>query len=143
MLSFHAGLGLLSTKIIAGTVSGTNVAGNRLSNAPSMTFNLGVDLTLFDGGAGKLSLHPEMSYQSSQFFEVVNVPRLRQDGYALLGGHIDWESADGRFNASIWGKNLANKFYVTSSVDLLAGWGFDYNHIGAPRTYGITLGVKY
>lgn len=44
---------------------------------------------------------------------------------------------------SIWGKNLANKFYVTSSVDLLAGWGFDYNHIGAPRTYGITLGVKY
>ena len=60
-----------------------------------------------------------------------------------MGGHIDWESADGRFNASVWGKNLGNKFYFTSRVDLLAGFGFDYNHIGNPRTYGVTVGAKF
>ncbi len=141
--SFHAGLGLLSTKIRSGNVSGTNVAGNRLSNAPSMSFNFGADLTLIDSDAGKLSLHPEMVYQSRQFFEVINVPRLQQGGYALLGGHIDYETADGRWTASLWAKNLANKQYFTSRVDLLAGWGFDYNHIGAPRTYGVTVGVKF
>jgi iron complex outermembrane receptor protein len=84
-----------------------------------------------------------MSYFSSQFFEVVNVPRLQQRGYALLSGHIDWQSADGRFSASIWGKNLTNKFYYTSRVDLLGGFGFDYNHIGTPRTYGVTVGVNF
>ena len=73
----------------------------------------------------------------------MNIPRLRQPSYAIMGGHIDWESADGRFNASVWGKNLGNKFYFTSRVDLLAGFGFDYNHIGNPRTYGVTVGAKF
>ncbi|WP_321175142.1 TonB-dependent receptor [Qipengyuania flava] len=143
MLSFRAGIGVLSTKIKRGSVNGIDVAGNKLSNAPGFTANIGVDLTLMDSDAGKISLHPELAYQSSQFFEVINVPRLQQGGYALVNGRIDWESADGRFNASIWGKNLANKFYFSSSVDLLSGFGFDYNHIGGPRTYGVTLGVAF
>ncbi|HQS71377.1 MAG TPA: TonB-dependent receptor, partial [Novosphingobium sp.] len=142
-LTIHSGLGLLSTKIQRGTVSGVNVAGNRLSNAPSLTFNTTVDLTLFDSDMGKLSLHPDIAYQSSQFFEVLNVPRLEQSAYAIVGGHIDWESADGRFNASVWGKNLTDKFFFTSRVDLLAGFGFDYNHIGNPRMYGVSVGVKF
>lgn len=43
----------------------------------------------------------------------------------------------------MWGKNLTDKFYFTSRVDLLAGFGFDYNHIGNPRTYGVTVGAKF
>lgn len=74
---------------------------------------------------------------------MINISRLKQKSYALLSGNIGWTSANGRFNASVWGKNLTNKFYFTSRVDLLAGFGFDYNHIGGPRTYGVTLGVKY
>lgn len=142
-LTIHSGMGILATKIQQGIVSGNNVSGNRLSNAPSLTFNTTVDLTLVDGDMGKLSIHPDISYQTSQFFEVLNIPRLRQTSYAIVGGHIDWESANGRFNASIWGKNLSDKFYFTSRVDLLAGFGFDYNHIGNPRTYGITVGAKF
>ncbi len=142
-LTLRAGVGLLDTKIQQGIVSGVNVAGNELSNAPSLTFNGGVDATVMDGGAGKLSLHGDLAYSSSQYFEVLNISRLQQKSYALLSGHIDWESSNGRWNASIWGKNLTNKFYFTSRVDLLAGFGFDYNHISAPRSYGITVGVKY
>lgn len=139
----RAGVGLLSTEIVRGTVSGNNVAGNRLSNAPALSFNMGLDLTLFNGNAGTLSLHPEVAYQSNQFFEVLNVPRLRQGGYALLAGHIDWESADKRWTLSIWGKNLTDRQYFTSRVDLLAGFGFDYNHVGTPRTYGISVGINF
>jgi iron complex outermembrane recepter protein len=142
-LTLHSGMGVLATKIQRGSVSGVDVSGNRLSNAPTFTFNATIDLTLVDGDMGKLSVHPDVAYQSSQFFEVLNIPRLRQTSYALVGGHIDWESADGRFNASVWGKNLSNKFYFTSRLDLLAGFGFDYNHIGNPRTYGVTVGAKF
>lgn len=142
-LTLHSGMGVLATRIQRGSVSGVNAAGNRLSNAPTFTFNATIDLTLIDGDMGRVSVHPDVSYQSSQFFEVLNVPRLRQTSYALVGGHIDWESADGRFNASVWGKNLTDKFYFTLRVDLLAGFGFDYNHIGNPRTYGVTVGAKF
>lgn len=140
-LSVRAGLGLLNAKIKKGILSGVDVKGNRLSNAPSVSANAGVDITLMDDDAGKLSLHPDISYVSSQYFEVFNVPRLRQSAYALFGGHIDFER--GPFSVSIWGKNLTNKFYVTSRVDLTGGFGFDYNHVGAPRTYGATIGYKF
>ena len=96
-----------------------------------------------DGNSGKLSFHGDLSYAGAQFFEVLNIPRLEQGAYALLSGHIDWESSNGRWNASVWGKNLTNKFYFTSRVDLLAGFGFDYNHISAPRTFGVTVGTKF
>ncbi|PQM27253.1 TonB-dependent receptor [Sphingopyxis lindanitolerans] len=143
MVTLRGGLGLLDTKIKRGTVSGVDVSGNRLSNAPKLTFTGGFDATVIDGGSGKVSLHGDINYSSNQYFEVLNIPRLRQKSYVLLSGHIDWESADGRWTASVWGKNLANKFYFTSRVDLLSGFGFDYNHVGTPRTYGVTVGAKF
>ena len=100
------------------------------------------DITLARGSFGTISLHPALSYQSSQYFEVINEPILQQKGYALLDAHLDYESADGHVTASAWVKNAAQQFYFTSRVDLLAGFGFIYNHIGNPRTYGITLGYK-
>lgn len=142
-LTMRAGMGLLSARIRQGTVSGVDVSDNRLSNAPTLTFNGGIDWTVAEGGFGRFSVHPEMAYQSSQYFEVLNIARLRQKGYALLSGHIDWESADERFNVSFWARNLTQKFYFTSRVDLLAGFGLDYNHIGNPRTYGVTVGAKF
>ena len=140
--TLHAGLGLLSTKIKDGIVSGVNVAGNRLSNAPSLTFNASFDWTVAEGGFGSFSVHPEVAYQSSQFFENINIPRLRQTSYALFGGHVDWNSSDGRYSLSAWARNLGNKFYFTSRIDL-TGFGLDYNHIGNPRMYGVTAGVKF
>jgi iron complex outermembrane recepter protein len=142
-VTLRAGLGVLDTEIRQGIVSGVDVKGNNLSNAPKLTFSGGIDADVMDSAAGKLSLHVDLSHAGSQFFEVLNVPRLEQSAYSLLSAHIDWESADGRWNASVWGKNLGDKFYHTSRVDLLAGFGFDYNHIGTPRTFGITFGTKF
>lgn len=142
-ITLRGSLGFLNAKIQSGVVSGNNVAGNKLTNAPSVTANAGFDATLYEGSAGKFSATADLAYTSSQFFDVVNTARLRQSGYALLSGHLAWSSDDERFNMSIWGKNLTNKFYFTSRVDLLAGFGFDYNHLAAPRTYGITVGTKF
>lgn len=142
-LTFRGGLGLLDTKIEKGIVSGVDVSGNELANAPAATLSTGVDATVMDGDKGKLSLHGDLSYSSSQFFEVLNISRLKQDGYALVSAHIDWESSDGRWNASVWGKNLTDEFYFASRIDLLTGFGLDYNHVGAPRTYGVTVGYAF
>ena len=137
----HAGLGLLSSRIQEGTLSGANLKGNKLSNAPSLSFNGSVDITILDNDSGKFSVHPEMSYVSSQYFEVLNKPFIKQRGYVLLGGHIDYEA--GPFTASVWGKNLSNKYYATSRIDTLDGFGLIYNHVGAPRSYGVTIGYKF
>ena len=120
---------------------GADLKGNKLSNAPSMTLSAGADFTAFDNGTNRLSFHPEVSYASSQYFEVLNTPYLKQKGYALLSGHIDFEH--GPFTASIWGKNLTDKFYFTSRLDSVSGFGFIYNHVGTPRTYGGSITYKF
>ncbi|MBN8838675.1 MAG: TonB-dependent receptor [Sphingomonadales bacterium] len=140
-ISLRAGMGLLSSKIIKGVLSGIDLHGNKLANAPSLTLNGGLDAMVFDDGATKFSIHPDVSYVSSQYFEVFNEPQLKQSGYAVLGGHIDFEH--GPYSISLWAKNLANKFYFTSRIDLMGGFNFNYNHLGAPRTYGISAGFKF
>ncbi len=142
-ITLRGSIGVLDAQIERGTVSGANVAGNDLTNAPALTASAGIDATFYEGDAGTFSGTVDLAYTASQFFDVVNTPRLEQKGYALLSGFIRWESANGRFNASIWGKNLTNEFYFTSRVDLLAGFGFDYNHVAAPRTYGVTVGTTF
>lgn len=88
-------------------------------------------------------MRADISYASAQYFEVMNLSRLRQGGYALLGGSLNWQSADERWNASLWTKNLTDAFYFTARVDLLSGFGFDYNHVGKPRTFGMTVGTRF
>jgi iron complex outermembrane recepter protein len=141
--ALNAGLGLVSAKVGRGVVSGVDLSGNKLLTAPSLTFNTAFDITIAQGRFGALTIHPEMAYQSSQYFEIFNVARLQQNGYAVFGGHLDWESANGSFNASAWARNLGNKSYFTTRGDLLSGFGFDYNHLGDPRTYGVTFGVTF
>jgi iron complex outermembrane receptor protein len=139
--TLRAALGLLHARITRGELSGLDLRGNRLPNAASLTLSGGIDWTLFDTSAGQLSVHPNISYVSSQYFEVINVPRLKQGGYALVGGHIDF--SHGPWTASLWAKNLTNTFYTTSRIDLLASVGYDYNHLGTPRTYGASISHRF
>ena len=85
-------------------------------------------------------MHPEISYVSSQYFEVLNTARLRQSGYALLAGHVKYQH--GPLAVTVWGKNLTNKFFYTARIDT-QGFGFDYNHVGGPRTFGATVSYDF
>ena len=144
-LSLHANFGWLSGKVDGGMVDGVDVSGNQLINAPHFSTDGGLDWTLVEGGFGAISLHPQISHVSSQFFDIHNKAFLSQGAYELVDGHIDWTSADRRWTLSLWGRNLGNRFYFTSRYDLQTGSAFNfiYNHIGAPRTWGATLNRKF
>lgn len=139
-LGLHAGLGLLDARAQQGVISGTDVRDHRLSNAPSVTLSAAADVLAYQSDAASLSLHGGVSYVAPQFFEIMNVPRLRQNGYALLEARA--ELRRGPWTLAVWGKNLTDRQYFTSRIDL-SGFGFDYNHIGTPRTFGGTLKFTY
>ena len=135
-LALQLGLGLLHARATQGTISGLDVAGNTLSNAPSLTANAGISYAVWADDANRLTLRADAAYTSAQFFEIVNIPRLRQPGYALLGAGMDWVRGD--WTLSLWGRNLTDRTYFTARIDL-SGFGFDYNHVGTPRTYGASI----
>lgn len=139
-ITARAGLGIISSQITKGELSGESLKGNKLSNAPAVSLTAGIDFTAYDDGENRVSFHPDIYYVSKQYFEVFNKDRISQEGYVLLNGRIDYTR--GPLTVSIWGKNLANKFYFTSRYDI-SGFGFDYQHVGTPRTFGGSVTYKF
>ena len=70
------------------------------------------------------------------------VPELRQHSYNTIGARLGVRSTNDQFGIALWGKNLTDEYYFTSRV-AVTSFGFNYNHVGAPRTYGVTIDAKF
>jgi iron complex outermembrane receptor protein len=55
---------------------------------------------------------------------------------------LDLVSQDDKWQLGVWVKNLADEEYYTSTLDLQS-YGYDYAHVGAPRTYGAELRYNF
>ena len=66
---------------------------------------------------------------------------LAQDAYWLSNARIEFTSPDDRWSVAVWARNLADEDYLVAGFDL-ASFGFDQLVVGAPRTYGLTVGFK-
>jgi iron complex outermembrane receptor protein len=141
-IRLNAGLGLLSTKIRTGTISGVVLAGNRLPNAPSVSLTAGAEWDVIDTDGGKLTLGVDGNHNSKQYFELMNEDRIAQKGYVVVNGRVAYRSGDGQYGIAAWAKNLFNRYYFRSSIDV-TGFGFDFFQVGEPRTYGITADMKF
>jgi iron complex outermembrane receptor protein len=141
-LQIRGSASLLHARFRDATVLGQSINGRRLPNAPDFSATLAVDWNAWAGERFGLAVHIDGSYQSSQFFEVLNVPRLEQAGYGIVNGRVAMKSAGDRWEVGIWGRNLTDEFYVTNALSFLDGFDFDYQHRGAPRTFGIDLSYR-
>lgn len=141
-LTLKGAAGYLSTEIKRGVVSGLDLAGNRLPNAATWTFNGSADLDLFKTQTSKLEAGVQASYSTKQYFDLFNTERNAQKAYVLFNAQTTYRFADERYGVQLWVKNLFNKNYVTSALDV-SGLGYDYFHLGEPRMYGITLDGKF
>ena len=65
---------------------------------------------------------------------------MTQPAYALVNGSVYWESPSERYNLRLWTKNLLDKRYATQGIENGLG---DIPIYAPPRTYGLTLGVKF
>ena len=52
------------------------------------------------------------------------------------GARLSLQSGHDKWDVGIWGRNIANRFYLTNAVDV-QGFGFDYRHVGIPRMFGV------
>ena len=61
-------------------------------------------------------------------------------GYWLANSRLTLEH--GNYSASLWVKNLTNKYYYTYGLNIDI-FGLDYLNRGTPRTYGVELSAKF
>lgn len=142
-LRINGALGIIDPKITKGSNAGIDLKGNQLPNASKMTANLGVDWNLVKGQRGALNLAVSGRYESKRYWDLFDNERLAQGGFATVDAQLRLRNSDERFGITVWGRNLADKYYKTSAADTLAGFGYDVYTLGAPRTYGISLDLTF
>lgn len=118
--------------------------------APKYTANVGASYVQ-DIGASKLTARVGYNYTSTfyMFGNPITSPFSEQtkgDARGLVDAQVRIDNVLGSaaegVSLTLWGKNLTNKDYVVRSVDFGA-LGYATTIYGDPRTYGLTLDMKF
>ena len=141
-LTVHVGVSHLDTEIISGFLSGVSVAGNRVPLAARWSGNASLIWDVLDSTTGKLSLFGAVRYTGDQYQDLYNDPNARVNPYAVVDGRLTYQLRKSPVSVALFGKNLTDKLYYTNRYDL-ASFGFIYDHVGTPRTYGAEVSYKF
>jgi iron complex outermembrane receptor protein len=99
------------------------------------------------GDAGELVLAGNYTWQDEiTFLEVPDVTGSfnPQRPYGLINARLDWNNIFGtNIDIGLYGRNLANKFYVIGLSDLSSSQGVVSATPGEPRTYGVELRFRF
>lgn len=123
-----------------------NLAGHRLNRSPKYSFigSLEQSVPLNSGLVEELRLRGEVSYTDDISFRPFNRPADVQKGYALVNAYMVLRGKNDRFSLRLFGRNLTNKAYYNQiqGGGIVFG-GYRKGEWGSPRTYGISLTVRY
>ena len=123
---------------------GVDISDQReLVNAPRWTVRLGATYDIALGNAGTLTLGADASHRSKVFTVVSSSEVLAQDATTLVDAFARFESVTDRWWLSAGVKNLTDKRYISHGFDLSDSLGYQLAYYGDPRTYNLTLGVRF
>ena len=115
-----------------------DLTGVQLSGIPKFTYSLGADVAQpIGGGETEIYGHADFSHRSSFNTSSSNSRYAQVPGYGLLNARIGLRADSGRWDISIWARNLTNKQYFQALNP--GAFGLVTGTIGDPRTIGVTL----
>jgi iron complex outermembrane receptor protein len=145
-LEIALGANLMDAEVVRGIVdpgTGEEVnRGNKLQNSPDLTLNGRVAYRWPVAGNLEASIQGDFSWQDDVLFNVDNNPFHAQDSYSLYGARASIGAADGRWELSVWSRNLGDEDYRVEVFDIF-DLGSSLFIYGEPRTSGLTFRYNY
>ena len=111
-----------------------NQSGQDMLRAPRNKASVEAKYTVSLGTRGAVEASSNYAYTGSQRGELE--PYAIQPSFGLVGARLGWLSPSDEFEVSLWGRNLADRAWV-SHVYTIANEVFGV--YGEPRTYGLML----
>ncbi|ATW04282.1 TonB-dependent receptor [Sphingorhabdus sp. YGSMI21] len=143
LMNARYGAGFLNLDLLDPAAGLQDTDGNPLSNAPDFSANIGASYETEPVIAGgSLTFRADLSYKSRIYYREFDNLADSQEGYALLDGSITWRSADERFSARLFGRNLTGTDYI-QALSQSSATGTRFGTWGAPRQVGIELGLDF
>ncbi|KUR70824.1 TonB-dependent receptor [Novosphingobium fuchskuhlense] len=121
-----------------------NFAGNRPAFSPKFIITAGIDHTIKLGSFGSLTARADTTFKSSYFTDFYNYRDGTQTAFTQSDLSLEYQSANKMYSVIGFVKNLENNRPLTYGSFTSAGPDDIFNwQFGAPRTYGVRLGVKF
>ena len=127
--------------------------GNPMISAPEWQLSGSVQYALSMGRAGILTPRFSFSWKDETFFNASKGRGARGDlpegtngqkAYALLHASLAWANSSESMSITGWVRNIAQQKYRVTSFDVSdRAFGFVLDVYGPPRTFGVTLNLKY
>ncbi len=115
-----------------------DASSNALNNSPDFSGGAFAQYT-HELANGLFYIRGEYSTKSEVFFTVDNNNVERQDSYDLFNAFAGYSSADGRYSVELFGRNLGDEEYITSSGSFTL---VPAGRVGWPATYGIQFRIQ-
>ena len=141
-LTLRASAGYLNSDVQDGTLATGSIDGQQLPYAPHFSGTVAMDWEVMQVYATKINFHVDSNYNSKQYLALPNENAISQGGYGLLNARLSLQSVDDKWELGVWGRNIADRFYLTNAVDV-QGFGFDYRHIGPPGMFGVDASYHF
>lgn len=117
--------------------------GKTLDNAPEFSARAEADYDLWEGHQGKLNLRADINWQDRVYFTEFNNADATQGPFAMIDAGLRFTTRKG-WTVDAWGRNLTDKFVISNNI--ITAPLFNSVRVGSiapPRTFGVTLGLKY
>ena len=142
-ITVNAGLGYLDAEFDELTLSGVDLSGNDVINAPEWMFNIGADYVHPTPSTGTFTVHFDANYTDDQFFDAFNDNRVTQDSYWLANARLTWDSPGDSLSVAIWARNLWEEEYVGFAQNVEAFSNSIFNQRGRPREVGAEFSYRF
>lgn len=145
-LTIAPSITLVSSKVdgsfINYTSAGTlgDFAGEAFPYTPKWSGNTDVEYRWPVGHTLQAFLGGNVSYQTATNGSFGELADFRVRGYALLDLRAGVEAPDGRWRASVWGRNVTNQYYWTTAAHF---GDTNVRFAGMPVTYGLSFSYRY
>lgn len=139
-INLAVGTGYLNARITDPHIAEVR-PGGRPALSPLWNANGRARYTVFESAAARYFIQGDFSFKGTQYFDIYESPFLRESAYWLWNGDVGVESADSKWRATVWGRNLADREYRSGGFS--GGVAGPVSMFGQPRTYGVSFSYHY
>ncbi len=115
---------------------GADCTGNRPAAAPENSWSLGSELR-FPMFGGELFVQGDYASRDEFYSNPNNLPVTLNESLSLLNGRVGWNSPQGTWSVTAWGKNLTDE--ATQIWNTRSFLGIPRASYTEPRTYGLSV----
>ncbi|WP_159931235.1 TonB-dependent receptor [Oceanicoccus sp. KOV_DT_Chl] len=114
----------------------SNLKGNELRRAPEHSYNIASywDWSLQSGASVNATLN--YSWSDDYFNDNENNPNTVMESFGVIDANVSYITADGQWQATVWGKNLNNELYESGINEVIGSVLVSY---APPRTAGVSI----